>query len=30
MGSEKYMTEVNGAGEFFLPGASQVYAQRLA
>ena len=30
MGSEKYMTEVNGAGEFFLPGASQVYGQRLA
>ena len=30
MGSEKYMTEVNGAGEFFLPGATQVYGQRLA
>jgi hypothetical protein len=30
MGSEKYMTEVNGGGEFFLPGATQVYGQRLA
>lgn len=30
MSSEKYMTEVNGGGEFFMPGATQIYAQRMA
>lgn len=30
MSSEKYMSEVNGGGEFFLPGATQMYAQRIA
>ena len=30
MSSEKYMNEVNGGGEFFLPGATQMYAQRVA
>lgn len=30
MGSDKYRSEVEGGGEFFLPGASQVYAQRVA
>lgn len=30
MGSEKYMTEVEGGGEFFLPGATQGYGQRMA
>lgn len=30
MSSEKYMSEVNGGGEFFLPGATQIYAQRIA
>ena len=30
MSSEKYMTEVNSGGEFFLPGATQMYAQRMA
>lgn len=30
MSSEKYMTEVNGGGDFFMPGAVQMYAQRMA
>jgi hypothetical protein len=30
MSSEKYVTEVEGGGEFFLPGAMQMVAQRLA
>ena len=30
MGSETYLKEVEGGGEFFLPGAVQLYAQRLA
>lgn len=30
MSSEKYITEVEGGGEFFQPGAVQMYAQRLA
>jgi hypothetical protein len=30
MGSEKYLTEVEGGGEFFIPGATQLYAQRVA
>jgi hypothetical protein len=30
MGSEKYITEVEGGGEFFMPGATQIYAQRIA
>lgn len=30
MGSEKYVGEVEGGGEFFMPGAVQMYAQRLA
>ena len=30
MASEKYLSEVDGAGELFQPGASQMYAQRLA
>jgi hypothetical protein len=30
MSSETYMTEVNGGGEFFMPGAVQMYAQRMA
>ena len=29
MGSEKYLTGVDGGGQFFLPGATQVYAQRV-
>lgn len=30
MSSDKYITEVEGGGEFFLPGAIQMYAQRIA
>ena len=30
MASEKYLTEVDGAGELFMPGAHQMYAQRVA
>lgn len=30
MSSEKYVGEVEGGGEFFQPGAIQMYAQRLA
>lgn len=30
MGSEKYITEVEKGGEFFMPGAVQMVAQRLA
>ena len=30
MTSEKYMSEVEGGGEFFMPGANQMYAQRVA
>ena len=30
MGSEKYIGEVEGGGEFFMPGAMQMFAQRLA
>lgn len=30
MGSEKYLTEVEGGAEFFMPGATQLYAQRVA
>jgi hypothetical protein len=30
MGSERYLTEVDGAGELFMPGATQTYAQRIA
>jgi hypothetical protein len=30
MSSEKYMKEVNSGGEFFMPGATQMYAQRVA
>jgi hypothetical protein len=30
MGSEKYLAEVESGAEFFLPGATQVYGQRLA
>ena len=30
MSSEKYMNEVNSGGEFFVPGATQMYAQRMA
>jgi hypothetical protein len=30
MGSENYLTEVDGGGEYFLPGATQVFAQRIA
>ena len=30
MGSEKYLTEVEGGGELLVPGATQVYAQRVA
>lgn len=30
MGSEKYLAEIEGGGEFFLPGATQIYAQRAA
>ena len=29
MGSEKYLTEVEGGGDFFMPGANQIYAQRI-
>jgi hypothetical protein len=29
MSSEKYMNEVNSGGEFFMPGATQLYAQRM-
>ena len=29
MSSEKYMNEVNSGGDFFLPGATQMYAQRM-
>jgi hypothetical protein len=28
MGSEKYLTAVDGGGELFMPGATQLYAQR--
>jgi hypothetical protein len=30
MGSERYLTELDGAGELFMPGATQTYAQRIA
>jgi hypothetical protein len=30
MSSEKYLNEVDNGGEFFLPGAIQMYAQRVA
>lgn len=30
MSSEKYIGEVEGGGEFFLPGATQMYAQKVA
>ena len=30
MASEKYRTEVEGGGEFFMPGAHQLYVQRAA
>lgn len=30
MSSDKYLGEVEGGGEFFLPGATQMYAQRVA
>ncbi len=30
MSSENYINEVNNGGEFFLPGATQMYAQRMA
>lgn len=30
MASEKYATEIEGGGEFFLPGATQIYGQRIA
>ena len=30
MASEKYMTEVEGGGDLFQPGATQVYGQRIA
>lgn len=30
MGSERYMTEVDGGGGLFQPGATQVYGQRIA
>jgi hypothetical protein len=30
MGSEQYLAEVEGGGEFFMPGATQIYAQRFA
>ncbi len=29
MSSEKYMKEVNSGGDFFMPGATQMYAQRV-
>jgi hypothetical protein len=30
MSSEKYMNEVDGGGDFFMPGTTQMYAQRMA
>jgi len=30
MSSDKYMSEVEGGGEFFMPGATQMYARRMA
>jgi hypothetical protein len=30
MGSEKCLAEVEGGGEFFMSGATQIYAQRFA
>lgn len=30
MSSQRYANEVNGGGDFFLPGATQIYAQRIA
>jgi hypothetical protein len=30
MSSQKYMNEVDSGGEFFMPGAMQMYAQRMA